>query len=507
MSDIRFNRWLHNSGTGGVFQDSAGNVGIGSSVPQTTLDLGSGNIKVNNLNSTGIITATGFSGNVTGTVNSTGIITATGFSGNVTGTVNSTGIITATSFSGSGSGLTGIVNSGITTVAAGSTAYPSISPAGDIDTGIFFPSANTIAFGEGGAEAARFDSDGRLLVGTSSALSNTYIGNVAINPAVQIEGASSGTASLSITRLGGNPFLILQRGSTGSPVISDDIVGQINFSGFDGANYRNTARITSQVDGTPSYDAGDMPAGDMPGALVFSTTPSGSATPTERMRITSSGAASFGTTGHQAGASSGDGGHYIGSPGSFAAFTRSSGTCVFVNRISNDGKLIEFRQNGNDEGNINVSGASVTLTGAHLTRYSQLPEGAVRTEILRGSVLSNLDEMCEWGEEDNEQLNRMQVSDVEGDKNVSGVFQSWDDDDDIYVNDFYCAMTGDFVIRIAQGTTVARGDLLMSAGDGTAKPQADDLVRSCTVAKVTSTTVSCTHPDGSYCVPCVLMAC
>jgi hypothetical protein len=152
---------------------------------------------------------------------------------------------------------------------------------------------------------------------------------------------------------------------------------------------------------------------------------------------------------------------------------------VFVNRISNDGKLIEFRQNGNDEGNINVSGASVTLTGAHLTRYSQLPEGAVRTEILRGSVLSNLDEMCEWGEEDNEQLNRMQVSDVEGDKNVSGVFQSWDDDDDIYVNDFYCAMTGDFVIRIAQGTTVARGDLLMSAGDGTAKPQADDLVRSC----------------------------
>ena len=30
------------------------------------------------------------------------------------------------------------------------------------------------------------------------------------------------------------------------------------------------------------------------------------------------------------------------------------------------------------------------------------------------------------------------------------------------------AMTGDFVIRIAQGTTVARGDLMMSAGDGTA---------------------------------------
>tara|TARA_R100000995_G_scaffold55968_1_gene27637 strand:- start:99 stop:542 length:444 start_codon:yes stop_codon:yes gene_type:complete len=111
------------------------------------------------------------------------------------------------------------------------------------------------------------------------------------------------------------------------------------------------------------------------------------------------------------------------------------------------------------------------------------------------------------GTEDNEQLNRMKVSDVEGDKNVSGVFQAWDDDDETYTNDFYCAMTGDFVIRIAKGTTVERGDLLMSAGDGTAKPQDDDIMRSKTIAKVTSNTVSTTYSDGSYCVPCVLMAC
>jgi len=49
-------------------------------------------------------------------------------------------------------------------------------------------------------------------------------------------------------------------------------------------------------------------------------------------------------------------------------------------------------------------------------------------------------------------------------------------------------------------------DLLMSAGDGTAKPQGDDIVRSKTVAKVTSTHVSHTYPDGSYAVPCVVMA-
>ena len=33
MSDIRFNQWFHNSGTGGVSQDSAGHVGIGTTVP------------------------------------------------------------------------------------------------------------------------------------------------------------------------------------------------------------------------------------------------------------------------------------------------------------------------------------------------------------------------------------------------------------------------------------------------------------------------------------------
>ena len=45
--------------------------------------------------------------------------------------------------------------------------------------------------------------------------------------------------------------------------------------------------------------------------------------------------------------------------------------------------------------------------------------------------------MCEWGDENNEQLNRMKVSDVEGDINVAGI-QDWDDDDDTYTNGFYC---------------------------------------------------------------------
>jgi len=55
-----------------------------------------------------------------------------------------------------------IIISGVTTVAAGSTAAPSITPTGDSDTGIFFPSADTIAIAEGGTEALRIDSSGRV---------------------------------------------------------------------------------------------------------------------------------------------------------------------------------------------------------------------------------------------------------------------------------------------------------------------------------------------------------
>jgi len=49
-----------------------------------------------------------------------------------------------------------------TAIAAGSTAAPSISPTGDSNTGIFFPSADTIAFGANGAEALRITSTGQL---------------------------------------------------------------------------------------------------------------------------------------------------------------------------------------------------------------------------------------------------------------------------------------------------------------------------------------------------------
>ena len=49
----------------------------------------------------------------------------------------------------------------------GSASTPAIRGT-DTNTGIFFPAADTIAFAEGGAEVARFDSSGRLGLGTTN---------------------------------------------------------------------------------------------------------------------------------------------------------------------------------------------------------------------------------------------------------------------------------------------------------------------------------------------------
>jgi len=121
MSDIRFNNWKHQSGTGGVTQNSGGNVGIGSTIPSSALDVG-GDGKF-----TGVVTATSFSGSG---ANLTGIdASAIKFSGAVKAQANNSGVVitgvaTATKFVGDGSDLTGLPSgsefkfgtAGITTV-------------------------------------------------------------------------------------------------------------------------------------------------------------------------------------------------------------------------------------------------------------------------------------------------------------------------------------------------------------------------------------------------------
>ena len=238
--------------------------------------------------------------------------------------------------------------------------------------------------------------------------------------------------------------------------------------------------------------------------LVF-----GTGSGTERMRIDSSGFVMVGTTNTNPAENNVKGVSFAQDGRQFISAMGSE--VVRINRGTDDGVLVFFHQAGTAEGNISVSGTTVSYNGGHLSRYAQTTTAKDDT-LLKGTVLSNLDEMnvyidAENNSATNEQLNKVKVSDVEGDVNVAGVFVNWYFDEQHQVDEINMAMTGDMIIRIADGVVVQKGDLLMSAGDGTAKPQGDDIRKSKTVAKVTSNHVTCTYADGSYCVPCVLMAC
>jgi hypothetical protein len=316
---------------------------------------------------------------------------------------------------------------------------------------MFFPAADTIAFAEGGAEVMRIDSAGNVGIGTSSP-----------NSGLQLK----------LTNGGGDVAARIQNNSTT-------------------AGSTATLYFTTTV--TDTFNSAFV-GSDRNNALILG------ANAAERARITSDGDLLVGKTS----SNSSSVGFEIQPSGVFAS-TREANVSAILGRNTDDGQIVQFRQAGTTEGTISVSGTTVSYNGGHLSRWAQFPDNS-RPELLKGTVMSNLDQMSVWGNEENEQLNCVQVSTVEGDANVAGVFVAWDSEDDGY-NDILLAMTGDMVIRIAAGTTVQRGDLLMSAGDGTAKPQGDDIVRSKTIAKVTSTHVSHTYADGSYAVPCVLMAC
>ena len=156
--------------------------------------------------------------------------------------------------------------------------------------------ATSTDVGVGGfVERLRIDSSGRLLVGTSSARSNFF--NTTYTPQLQLEGVGQQQSFFSLTNSvadNGGPVIGLAKqrsGSIGGNTIvnSGDNVGQIDFFGSDGTEMVALAEISAFVDGIPG-------ANDMPGRLVFFTTADGASSPTERLRIDSSGNVGIGTT-------------------------------------------------------------------------------------------------------------------------------------------------------------------------------------------------------------------
>jgi len=141
------------------------------------------------------------------------------------------------------------------------------------------------------------DANGKVVIG--AAASTPYpISSTTLGSAHKLEIQGSGTeASLPIASfnsptgtVGPTVALARSRGAVGAQaiVVDDDVLGRINFIGSDGqavavgTGWIRAACIEAKVDGIPS-------AGSVPARLSFSTTPSGSNVPAERMQIDSAG--------------------------------------------------------------------------------------------------------------------------------------------------------------------------------------------------------------------------
>tara|TARA_R100000152_G_scaffold2341_1_gene788 strand:- start:191 stop:1513 length:1323 start_codon:yes stop_codon:yes gene_type:complete len=157
--------------------------------------------------------------------------------------------------------------------------------------GIRRATTGTIAFDTGSAERLRIDSSGRILQGSTA---SRTIAVTAASPQLQLEGVGSNASSAAIIcnqNAVAGPVISLGKtrgGSVGGTTVvqSGDHLGHITFEGSDGSAQRTAARIASYVDGTPG-------SSDMPGRLMFYTTPDGSASEVERLRIHSSGEVSI----------------------------------------------------------------------------------------------------------------------------------------------------------------------------------------------------------------------
>lgn len=99
---------------------------------------------------------------------------------------------------------------GAISVSAGSNTAPGFTTAGDTNTGMFFPAADTIAFSEGGVESMRITSSGDVGIGNSSPEQKLDVSGIILSRAGDFRSRRDG----SDTAVGGAVYLLQNNAGT-----------------------------------------------------------------------------------------------------------------------------------------------------------------------------------------------------------------------------------------------------------------------------------------------------
>lgn len=384
-------------------------------------------------------------------------------------------------------------------------------------------SANAVNFKTGSGDDLVFLPAGTERVRIDA--SNGHLGIGETTPAQRVHIKNTGTGSVRIR------------------IENDEGYGEVSTDG-DGIQLRTQAGIVfDSVNGSHTY----LRSGDG----------------VEKMRITSTGGVLINTTSEALGGginfrdvgvtgSANEDGFGIHGTDSVIYQQTNGSNAMFMNDSSSTAgthNYIVFRYQGGTIGDIDTTDNSLirynTFTGGH---WSQFHDGT-NPELKTGTIMSLTGDKLEYskcektvtkedgieqlqkfeiagtheigtevtvpndeyGEEDltttatvvsnyiADHLVKVKVSDIVADKAVYGVWAGKYNDGDLSVE-----ALGTSKIRIKAGEVLEVGDLLESAGDGTAQKQSDDIIKNSTIAKVTSPIVIETFDDNSFLVSCVL---
>lgn len=167
-----------------------------------------------------------------------------------------------------------------------------LSNGSGVNTGMFFSSGTTsapIVFRQSTTERMRIDSSGYVLAGTSSAI--TGLVSRFTNAGTDADTFYAAVRYVNSQAAPGVRFGKSRGATVGThaALVSGDRFGEVQMFGSDGTNFVEGGKIWGEVDGAVSL-------GVMPGRLTFYTTPAGTGTATEKMRITSAGEVLIGAT-------------------------------------------------------------------------------------------------------------------------------------------------------------------------------------------------------------------